>query len=173
MARLLAGVLVLAAVLPSVAFAHQLKLFATLTGDRIEGRVYFMGGDPAAVAIEVMPAGAKAPLTTHSGKDGRFSIQVPSAESYQLVANVGDGHVAKTSIGGATRVEPSSGPSAAAPSADIELLVAAAVAREVTPLREELAAYAEQVRLRDVLGGLGYVVGLAGFAAWLKSSRKR
>lgn len=41
-----------------------------------------------------------------------------------------------------------------------------AVARQVRPLREELAASDARAGLRDVLGGIGYIVGLAGLALW-------
>ena len=52
------------------------------------------------------------------------------------------------------------------PEADLARLVEQAVARQVRPLREELLACQEQTRFRDVLGGLGYILGLAGLAAW-------
>lgn len=44
--------------------------------------------------------------------------------------------------------------------------IALAVARQVRPLREELAAERDRVRLQDILGGLGYIFGLAGIALW-------
>jgi nickel transport protein len=44
-----------------------------------------------------------------------------------------------------------------------------AVARQVCPLREALNAAQDQVRLHDILGGIGYILGLAGLALWLRS----
>ncbi|MBK5965704.1 hypothetical protein CCR95_16830, partial [Thiocystis minor] len=46
-----------------------------------------------------------------------------------------------------------------------------AVARQVRPLREQLIAAQDEVRLRDILGGLGYILGLTGLALWWRSRR--
>jgi nickel transport protein len=48
-----------------------------------------------------------------------------------------------------------------------------AVARQLGPLRDALRACEEQRRLRDILGGLGYIVGLAGLGLWWRSRRRR
>jgi nickel transport protein len=44
-----------------------------------------------------------------------------------------------------------------------------AVARQLRPLREELAAARSRASLRDVLGGIGYIIGLAGLALWWRT----
>jgi len=44
-----------------------------------------------------------------------------------------------------------------------------AVARQVRPLREELAAASARAGFRDLLGGIGYIFGLAGLALWWRS----
>lgn len=46
-----------------------------------------------------------------------------------------------------------------------------AVARQVRPLREQIIAAQDEVRLRDLLGGLGYILGLTGLALWWRSRR--
>jgi nickel transport protein len=48
-----------------------------------------------------------------------------------------------------------------------------AVARQIRPLREALQAHEERVRMRDILGGIGYIVGLAGLALWWSSRRRK
>jgi nickel transport protein len=61
------------------------------------------------------------------------------------------------------------------PSAEPELaaLIEQAVARQVRPLREELLAAQGRAGLRDVLGGIGYIFGLAGVLMWWRSRRSR
>lgn len=54
----------------------------------------------------------------------------------------------------------------AAPSPALIAAIERAVARQVRPLREELAAAQARARLTDVLGGIGYIVGLTGLALW-------
>jgi nickel transport protein len=41
-----------------------------------------------------------------------------------------------------------------------------AVAHQVRPLREELIDWRDRLRIQDILGGIGYIFGLAGFAFW-------
>lgn len=55
----------------------------------------------------------------------------------------------------------------------IEAAIEGAVARQIRPLREELLATRDALRLRDVLGGIGYIFGLAGLALWWHSRRSR
>lgn len=70
-----------------------------------------------------------------------------------------------------------SGSPAAAPldEARLAALVEAAVAKELdeklAPLKLQLARKAEEdqsARLRDIIGGLGWIIGLVGIAAWFK-----
>ncbi|MCF7984836.1 MAG: hypothetical protein K9L70_10570 [Thiohalocapsa sp.] len=57
-------------------------------------------------------------------------------------------------------------PAPTAPDAALVAAVEAAVARQIRPLREELAEARGQAAFRDVLGGIGYIVGLAGLLLW-------
>ncbi len=52
-------------------------------------------------------------------------------------------------------------------------MVDRAVSRHVTPLREQLDDYEQKVRLHDVLGGIGYIIGLAGMAAYWLAKREK
>jgi hypothetical protein len=55
------------------------------------------------------------------------------------------------------------------PDPALEAAIERAVARQIGPLREQLLAAQERVLLRDVLGGLGYILGLTGLALWWTS----
>jgi nickel transport protein len=49
-----------------------------------------------------------------------------------------------------------------------------ALDRKLAPIMRTLAEMQEQkIRLTDVLGGLGYILGLVGVAAYVKSGQKR
>jgi len=50
--------------------------------------------------------------------------------------------------------------------------IARAVGQQIRPLREQFARYEQQVRLRDIVGGIGYILGLAGLAFFLTGRRK-
>ena len=56
---------------------------------------------------------------------------------------------------------------------DLEARIERAIARQIGPLREELANYDDKVRWHDVLGGLGYILGITGLGCWLIERRRR
>mgnify|MGYP006295030885 FL=1 len=96
-------------------------------------------------------------------------------------ATSGAGSHSGAGTGGARAGGSDDQPHSPPPTADADLaldpaLAAAierAVARQVRPLREEALAAREAVQLRDVLGGLGYILGLAGLGLWWRCRRGR
>lgn len=65
---------------------------------------------------------------------------------------------------------------AASASLDEEALtrkIEAAVAKRIRPLVREIGALKEEVRLHDILGGIGYIIGLAGVAFYFLGVRRR
>ena len=77
---------------------------------------------------------------------------------------------ANTSVAGGLVVTNNSG--AAISAAELQGLIRSAVAQQIRPLQKELSAYKEKVMLRDIAGGLGFIFGLFGIAAWASSRRK-
>jgi nickel transport protein len=55
---------------------------------------------------------------------------------------------------------------------EIENIIDKAVSKQIRPLREQLDRYEEKVRLHDVLGGIGYIIGLMGLAYFIGARRK-
>ncbi len=56
---------------------------------------------------------------------------------------------------------------------EIEKIVDKAVSKQIRPLREQLEKYEEKIRLHDILGGIGYIIGLMGLGYFLGVRRKR
>ena len=90
----------------------------------------------------------------------------PPAQSAAPAASAG----APTSIATPIATPIATGP---APGLDpaLESMIERAVARQVRPLREELMAAQDQARLHDILGGIGYILGLTGIALWWRARR--
>ncbi len=57
--------------------------------------------------------------------------------------------------------------------AELERALEQAVARQLLPLREALAEAQAQASFRDLLGGLGYIAGLAGLGLWWTRRRQQ
>ena len=151
--------------------------------------------------VEVFGADGEKLGETTIEADGLFSFAATRRVEHRFRANLGAGHVMDISLPAAElprtlagAEDPAAGAvgsliasadaatlpavvtasmpeSSSGPGSDLEALVQAAVASQIAPLRRELAAYKEQAKWHDVLGGIGYIFGLFGVAAWLQSRR--
>jgi nickel transport protein len=185
------AVLLMLSLFAGSALAHKLKVFARVEAGEIHGSAYFVGGAPASgVTVRVLDADGVALAQLAPDVEGRFRYRPSAPGDYLVEVDSGDGHVARWRLA-ATEFSPAAavpagqtevaaapqnvtGPAPASPrepvpDAALAALVEEAVARQVGPLREQLQAYEDKVRLHDVLGGLGYILGLAGLALWWRS----
>ena len=55
----------------------------------------------------------------------------------------------------------------------LEEMTDRAVARNVRPLRRQLDALDNRIRMRDVIGGFGYILGITGIALIILARRQR
>lgn len=177
--------------------AHKVNVFAYVEKGRIVGEGYFSDGAKAqGAAVSVRDASGRELAAVVSGADGSFSLPLPqAAPPLTIVLSASEGHqnqyvLTAADIGpGAAqapvpaRAEPQASP--AAPPADRS--APAALSRDATaevvdqvvearlaPLKAQLARLAEQgdrVSLKDVAGGLGWILGLFGVAAYAASRR--
>jgi nickel transport protein len=193
--RAFASALLLIVLPLTPASAHKLRAFAFVEGAVIHGSAYFADNAPAQGAhIRVIdPAGVVMAETT-SDAQGRFSVVAQQRVDQRIVADAGDGHQSEYTVTAAElpsslpapATRPAVSATAVAPSEPdaasvlpgmsheaLEAMVERAVARQVGPLREQLAGYEDRVRWHDVLGGLGYILGVTGLAIWLRSGRGR
>ncbi len=152
----------------SPALAHKLKVFAAAEGDRVSGYAYFGGGVRAVGArVTVEAEGARVLDATTDGSGG-FAFRAARRADHLIVVDGGDGHVAQFTLAAADLPEAE----AADAPADLQAAVERAVARQIRPLREQLDAYEDKIRWHDALGGVGYIVGLAGLAYGLAARRR-
>ncbi len=174
------------------AFAHSLKLFATVEGNVVRGYGFFVGGGrPRGVGWAAQMDGK----TVAEGKtddEGAFRFPVPATISGPLTVkiNSGDGHVASKTLAAerfGTVLTPDREPKAAtaATAAPVarksapktiatgltEAQLRSVVAHEITPLLERIEEMDARVRLADVIAGICLIFGLAGITMWAKSRR--
>lgn len=180
------------------ALAHKLKVFALVDGGHIAGYAYFVGGAKATGAtITVTDADGNALARLVPDAEGTFRYTPRDRIDHVIVADSGDGHLARwtlradtlpAGLGASPPTAPAPAPSAQLPPAPelaqpdpsavvseetIAAWVEQSVARQLRPLREQLEAHDARVRLQDVLGGIGYIVGLAGLGLWWYGGRRR
>lgn len=109
-------------------------------------------------------------------------VAAAGSNGVSQAANASAGGFAKQSAGAGTQTAADNGIEAAGivvtnagtaiSAAELQSLIRSAVAQQVRPLQKELSAYKEKVMLRDIAGGLGFIFGLFGVAAWASSRRK-
>lgn len=177
------------------ALAHKVNVFAYLEGGRIKGEGYFAGGDKAqASLVEVLDGQGKLAATTHTDREGQFSLDLPAGAvgPLRVVLKAGQGHQGEYTLREEElRGAPPSPPKAQTPSApsnpvstpasgaaqapgELEERLGRLLEQRLQPLTAQVAKLGADrgVGLTDVLGGLGYILGLMGLAAYLKSRRK-
>jgi nickel transport protein len=185
---LLAAALFCAA--PDPAAAHRLKAFAAVSGGEVAGYGFLVGGGRAAhAAVSATGPGGAALFDGPADADGAFRFPAPAAGPVTVTIDAGDGHVARITLP-ADRFGPAPPPTPAPAAADgprseaapadpaalapaLEAAIAAAVAREIRPLHEALAAAEARVRFNEVAGGVGMILGMGGAALWALSRRPR
>jgi len=176
------------------AHAHKMKLFAAVEGDTITGYAYFPGGGKAKhVKVTVRGPNGEAFGEVTTDDEGAFSFQARSRTDHVLTSESEDGHGATYTVAASELPESLPGmtvtaggevstPAAAAPPPDnpaqtppatppVEV-VERAVAAQIRPLREQLQHYEDLIRFRDVLGGIGYIVGVMGLISFLKTKKR-
>ncbi len=174
-------------VLHGPAQAHQLKVFAHTKQDLIAGEVYFAGGRKLKNALVALTdlSGNDEIATARTAPDGTFSFPVSVRQGYRVSANSGDGHVAHWDVqrseiimseSEAGNLETSNSapqsPMCEPQSGNLKALIETAVSNQVTPLRAELQEARDEREIQDILGGIGYIAGLAGLGMFWHSRRR-
>lgn len=167
------------------ALAHKMKVFAAATGTAISGYVYF-NADSRAINSKVTVVGADGSLVFAGQTDtqGQFSFPATRRMDHVISVDGNDGHMAAFTVTAAELPDslpaapgktaepatsapgpsPSSAQAEGAVSGDLQVFIDQSMSRHIRPLREQIDAYQEKIWWHDVIGGIGYIVGLAGLA---------
>lgn len=156
--------LVLGLALLGNAAAHGLRVSAQAEAEGLRGQAFYADGSPARdERVALYEGDAAQPLAqARTDADGRFRLPLTHAGRYRVVVDGDEGHRAEAAVVWA--------PMAAAATAAVDAAqLAAAVRAEVAPLREDLARLEGRIRLSDLIGGIGLIVGAAGLLAWWRA----
>lgn len=182
-------VLALLATLSVQVLAHNVIGGVYAIGNIIEGEVGFSNGDmaKAGIVVHVSDAAGNVLGETVIQDEGFFVFEATQRIDHHFYADLSSGHQVDLVLpadelpealpGGSVPVVVASKPvgETAVNGVDqvaLEQLIEKAVAKQVKPLRKELAAYKEKAGLQDVLGGIGYIFGLVGLGIWLRQRKQ-
>ncbi|MBS3764851.1 MAG: hypothetical protein KGZ25_16240 [Planctomycetes bacterium] len=178
--------------IPRPALAHKMNVFASPEGKKIKGFVYFPGGGRATgVEVVLKAADGKTLDRTKSDDNGEFEFTMRRRMSYRVICESPDGHRAEFEVAAEslpddlTETDGVKGSIEEERPADeqwspeektkgleeetLERIVERAVQRQVRPLGEELDRTRAKIRLQDILGGIGYILGILGITSYLLS----
>lgn len=134
--------------------AHALYVFAQYNGQTLSGKAYYSDMTPAAETyLEVFRSGVNDPiLESKTDLQGAFNLAVADEPNTTLkvVVEGEEGHRATVVADRATSSNNG---------ADLMLL------------REDIAHLKDKIFFRDILGGIGYIVGIVGIIAWFNARK--
>jgi nickel transport protein len=184
------GVLALFFNLVPAAHAHKVYVFAWAEGDIIHTESYF-GGKKSAVGglIKVFDPEGKELLEGKTDEKGEFSFRLPKRTDLKIVLEASMGHRAEYLLkaeeipgplkrnGPAAENKKTAVPTPRAAAPDIEQIrgvVEEALDARLKPVLRTLARVQEErgPGVTEVMGGIGYVLGLMGLIAYFKARKK-
>lgn len=177
---------------PTAALAHKVSLFAWVENDTVYTLSKFSGGKKVIKGRLVVfdPAGNKL-LEGVTDNQGEFAFKVPQRTDLRLELIAGTGHKGHWRVpleeitGGfekkaAADAEPSEEASVLSDRSDsiyadrLEVAIEKVLDRKLKPVMKMLAeAQQSGPSLPEILGGIGYIIGLVGIAAYFKSRQKK
>jgi nickel transport protein len=165
-------------------FAHKISIFAYVDQGLVKTESKFSGGRPAKGCQLSMVKGSSTVVIGRTDESGFFNFPVPEQkQAFDLVVTCGDGHR------GQWRVEADELPGTGIPvkdvdsplkatqvqvntvekDQDIRRLLREELGAELGPIKRQLAELKQdRVSVTDIMGGLGYFLGLAGLASYMR-----
>ena len=175
----------------STAQTHSVYIFAWVEGDTIHTESYFGGKKKVRGGlIKVFDAAGRKLLEGKTNEKGEYSFKVPGTTDIRIVLDAGAGHGAEYRLKAdelpdmaqrrdmPTEDSVSRTPSSSAAPADVEhlrMVVEKTLDSRLRPITKMLVKISEErgPGLTEVIGGIGYIFGLAGLVLYFKSRKKK
>ncbi len=188
MTRSIVLAVLLGLLLPAAALAHKVNVFAYAEDGVVHTESYFNDGAPCQSSrIVVYGEGGEVVAEGTTDAEGMFSFPIDRAQDLRIILEASMGHkneirLSAAEIGGADTLAAPAPPAQTqtpqkAPQVDpkaLEEAVDRALARRLKPIRETLMRLEraqEKPSVATVLGGIGFILGLAGVYLWGRSGR--
>jgi nickel transport protein len=174
----------------SLASAHEIHVFATVEGKTIQGKAYYHDDAPVREGtVKALDSLGEILAEGKADAEGKFSLPVRFRCDYRVLVDAGDGHGGETFVEAedlpadlpareglppeehdhAAHTHPAIHAGKSPASSD----ALAGLGKKVDQLRESLECLESKRRLSDILGGIGYIFGLAGLGMYFLSLRNR
>ena len=171
--------------LPIQATAHKIHTFAWVSGDTITVESNFSGNKPLLHGkITVKDNKSSAVLLQGNGDDkGIFTFTIPSEARERkadllIVVSGSEGHQSEWLVPAteylSEKTAPATDHSVNLNNLELQEMIQEILKQELEPIKRSLAESKQnKPGFRDIMGGIGYLLGLAGLAAWLKNRKPK
>ncbi len=186
----LAAAIFLCFISEATTFAHKVYIFAWQEEDTVHTESYF--GSKKKVKdglIQVFDSSGQKLLEGHTNAQGEFSFKPPQKTNLHIIVEAGMGHkgeffldleepeaflTAETESTETRNTEPLSSTPASADAQEIRRIVEEALDSRFKPFMRELARIRKEKEpgFTEIIGGIGYIVGLMGLAMYFRSRKK-
>ncbi|MBU1231418.1 MAG: hypothetical protein KKD01_04985 [Proteobacteria bacterium] len=184
---------------PSEGLAHKIRVFAWVSGDTVTVESGFAGNRPLINGEVTVKDNKNGTILLQGTGDekGVFTFPVPDkakaeATDLLIVVSGGEGHqnqwlvpaaeylpqgeLPSPSLEKKSSLAPTVSPSSSTGVSNSELkqMIEEVLEEQLAPIKRSLAKGENKTpTIQDILGGIGYLLGLAGLAAWLKNRRPK
>ena len=180
--RWVLGFIVLSALLCTgrPAIAHRVMIFAWEEGGIIHTKSKFSGGKTVKEGkIIVSDLLGNQVLEGKTDNEGGFSFKAPEKAGLKIVLQAGMGHRAEWTMSGEesresiSKREPQPVSGAGLSADEIQSAIERAIDKKLKPvIRMLLEERESSPSIRDILGGIGYILGLVGIGSYFHYRRK-
>ncbi len=164
-------------ILLSPAYAHKISTFGYQEGDMVYTESYFASGDRCkncTVNVIALDSG-KTVANGRTDNEGVFDFKYTGKESLRITVDAGSGHMGSYTIKPEEAVSVINVPTVPSSGAG-DMGTEALLDIKLRPIRRELVALRAAVSrpgITEILGGIGYIIGIAGIWAYMKSREKK
>ena len=168
-------------------WAHSVQIHAWVEGDRVFTESFFSGGHRAAQSqIEVFDHNGEKLITGKTDSQGLFSFPLPKKRGLKIVLRTPEGHGTEVNLRageipvkgdhheeGHMEKDLSIAPVPCMSREEIKAVVEEVLDEKLAPMQLRL----EESRKRgpgitEILGGIGYIMGLMGIAIYISNRKK-
>lgn len=183
--------------LSTPALAHKLNMFTYAEGKEVHVEGYFADGTKAKNStITVWNDARETVVEGITDEAGKFTFSIAEPTNLRIVLNAGMGHQTEHSMlanelgettAAASPAQAEKSSSALAPQTtetmatttqptpqptDLTPVIEKAVANALLPLAREIAELKDRTKLSDMIGGIGFIIGIMGLFAFSKTRNR-
>jgi nickel transport protein len=162
-----------ALLLPPEASAHGVSVYAWQEGGTVRAEAYFADGARCiGCGFEVRdPGTGELLLEGKTDGQGAFSFEAPGGD-VRVVVRAGPGHMGEYVLSGKDSAPEAARPTGAGGEESFDEEEARRKIEDLTSEVRRLRREAERPGLAEIVGGIGWIVGILGALAYLKGRKK-